>query len=154
MYECILCACCSTSCPSYWWNQDVYLGPATLMAAYRWMADSRVCGYDVHVEGAAADRDACRTRMVRSARRSCRTSSAFTDATQFSIAHGHVPRALIPPLLLRRSSSSSLPIEWALRRCRSAPMRMYHNILSKAPICNFRWTRSALQAEQDGFMAA
>ena len=41
MYECILCACCSTSCPSYWWNQDEYLGPATLMQAYRWMADSR-----------------------------------------------------------------------------------------------------------------
>ncbi|TCD63301.1 succinate dehydrogenase complex, subunit B [Steccherinum ochraceum] len=41
MYECILCACCSSSCPSYWWNQDEYLGPATLMAAYRWMADSR-----------------------------------------------------------------------------------------------------------------
>jgi len=40
-YECILCACCTTSCPSYWWNQDQYLGPATLMAAYRWMADSR-----------------------------------------------------------------------------------------------------------------
>jgi len=44
MYECILCACCSTSCPSYWWNQDEYLGPATLMQAYRWIADSRVCG--------------------------------------------------------------------------------------------------------------
>jgi succinate dehydrogenase (ubiquinone) iron-sulfur subunit len=42
LYECILCACCSTSCPSYWWNQDEYLGPATLMQAYRWMADSRV----------------------------------------------------------------------------------------------------------------
>jgi succinate dehydrogenase/fumarate reductase-like Fe-S protein len=64
MYECILCACCSTSCPSvsqqqvhltsvpmlivhsnltqYWWNQDEYLGPAVLMQAYRWMADSRV----------------------------------------------------------------------------------------------------------------
>jgi succinate dehydrogenase (ubiquinone) iron-sulfur subunit len=41
LYECILCACCSTSCPSYWWNQDKYLGPAVLMAAYRWMADSR-----------------------------------------------------------------------------------------------------------------
>jgi succinate dehydrogenase (ubiquinone) iron-sulfur subunit len=42
MYECILCACCSTACPSYWWNQDVYLGPAALMHAYRWIADSRV----------------------------------------------------------------------------------------------------------------
>ncbi|ORY34676.1 alpha-helical ferredoxin [Naematelia encephala] len=41
MYECILCACCSTSCPSYWWNADQYLGPAVLMQAYRWMADSR-----------------------------------------------------------------------------------------------------------------
>ncbi|KAH8922507.1 succinate dehydrogenase and fumarate r [Atractiella rhizophila] len=41
MYECILCACCSTSCPSYWWNSDEYLGPAVLMQAYRWVADSR-----------------------------------------------------------------------------------------------------------------
>jgi len=41
MYECILCACCSTSCPSYWWNADKYLGPAVLMQAYRWVADSR-----------------------------------------------------------------------------------------------------------------
>merc|ERR1711962_884214 len=41
LYECILCACCSTSCPSYWWNGDKYLGPAVLMQAYRWMIDSR-----------------------------------------------------------------------------------------------------------------
>lgn len=41
LYECILCACCSTSCPSYWWNGDKYLGPAVLMQAYRWIADSR-----------------------------------------------------------------------------------------------------------------
>jgi succinate dehydrogenase / fumarate reductase iron-sulfur subunit len=38
---CILCACCSTSCPSYWWNPERYLGPAALMAAYRWIIDSR-----------------------------------------------------------------------------------------------------------------
>jgi succinate dehydrogenase / fumarate reductase iron-sulfur subunit len=38
---CILCACCSTSCPSYWWNGDRYLGPATLLAAYRWLVDTR-----------------------------------------------------------------------------------------------------------------
>jgi succinate dehydrogenase / fumarate reductase iron-sulfur subunit len=38
---CILCACCSTSCPSYWWNGDRYLGPAALLAAYRWILDSR-----------------------------------------------------------------------------------------------------------------
>lgn len=41
LYECILCACCSTSCPSYWWNQDRYLGPAALLQAYRWVSDSR-----------------------------------------------------------------------------------------------------------------
>ena len=41
MYECILCACCSTSCPSYWWNADKYLGPAVLMQAFRWIDDSR-----------------------------------------------------------------------------------------------------------------
>jgi succinate dehydrogenase/fumarate reductase iron-sulfur protein len=41
LYECILCACCSTSCPSYWWNRDKYLGPAVLLQAYRWVVDSR-----------------------------------------------------------------------------------------------------------------
>ena len=41
LYECILCACCSTSCPSYWWNGDRYLGPAALLQAYRWLIDSR-----------------------------------------------------------------------------------------------------------------
>ena len=39
--SCILCACCSTSCPSYWWNSDRYLGPAILLQAYRWIVDSR-----------------------------------------------------------------------------------------------------------------
>ena len=41
LYECILCFCCTTSCPSYWWNSDRFLGPAILLQAYRWLADSR-----------------------------------------------------------------------------------------------------------------
>ncbi len=41
LYECILCACCSTSCPSYWWNSERYLGPSALLQAYRWISDSR-----------------------------------------------------------------------------------------------------------------
>ena len=41
LYECILCACCSTSCPSFWWNPDKFLGPAALLQAYRFLADSR-----------------------------------------------------------------------------------------------------------------
>jgi len=40
-YECILCACCSTSCPSFWWNPDKFVGPAGLLQAYRFLADSR-----------------------------------------------------------------------------------------------------------------
>jgi succinate dehydrogenase/fumarate reductase iron-sulfur protein len=41
LYECVMCACCSTSCPSYWWNSEKYLGPAVLLQAYRWISDSR-----------------------------------------------------------------------------------------------------------------
>jgi len=41
LYECILCACCQTACPSYWWNSNKYLGPAVLMQAFRWVIDSR-----------------------------------------------------------------------------------------------------------------
>ncbi|MBT5267113.1 MAG: succinate dehydrogenase iron-sulfur subunit [Rhodospirillaceae bacterium] len=41
LWECVLCFCCSTSCPSYWWNGERYLGPAVLLQAYRWIADSR-----------------------------------------------------------------------------------------------------------------
>ena len=48
--ECILCACCSTSCPSYWWNPDRYLGPAALLQAWRWLADSRDAAADARLE--------------------------------------------------------------------------------------------------------
>ena len=47
---CILCACCSTGCPSYWWNSDRYLGPAALLAAYRWLVDSRDEAMDERLE--------------------------------------------------------------------------------------------------------
>src|SRR5690554_1038682 len=53
LYECILCACCSTSCPSFWWNPDKFIGPAGLLAAYRWLADSR----DTATEERLADLD-------------------------------------------------------------------------------------------------
>ena len=53
LYECILCACCSTSCPSYWWNDDKYLGPSILLQAYRWIIDSR----DQHTDERLADLD-------------------------------------------------------------------------------------------------
>jgi succinate dehydrogenase / fumarate reductase iron-sulfur subunit len=50
LYECILCACCSTSCPSYWWNSDKYLGPAILLQSYRWIIDSRDEAKDERLE--------------------------------------------------------------------------------------------------------
>lgn len=51
LYECILCACCTTSCPSFWWNPDKYMGPAALLQSYRFIADSR----DTHKEERLAD---------------------------------------------------------------------------------------------------
>ncbi|RKQ97057.1 succinate dehydrogenase subunit B [Kushneria sinocarnis] len=53
LYECILCACCSTSCPSFWWNPDKFVGPAGLLWAYRFMADSR----DTHTQERLAELD-------------------------------------------------------------------------------------------------
>lgn len=49
LYECILCACCSTACPSYWWNEDKYLGPSVLLQAYRWVIDSRDTATDARL---------------------------------------------------------------------------------------------------------
>lgn len=51
LYECILCACCSTSCPSFWWNPDKFIGPAGLLAAYRFLIDSRDTETDSRLEG-------------------------------------------------------------------------------------------------------
>ncbi|MGB0844309.1 MAG: succinate dehydrogenase iron-sulfur subunit [Alphaproteobacteria bacterium] len=50
MWECVLCFCCSTSCPSYWWNGDKYLGPAVLLQAYRWIADTRDTATDERLD--------------------------------------------------------------------------------------------------------
>ena len=51
LYECILCACCSTACPSFWWNPDKFIGPAGLLAAYRWLSDSRDTATDERLSG-------------------------------------------------------------------------------------------------------
>ena len=50
LYECILCACCSTSCPSFWWNPDKFIGPAGLLQSYRFLADSRDTATDKRLE--------------------------------------------------------------------------------------------------------
>ena len=51
LYECILCGCCSTSCPSFWWNPDKYLGPAALLQSWRFLADSRDQATDERLAG-------------------------------------------------------------------------------------------------------
>ena len=50
LYECILCACCSTSCPSFWWNPDKFIGPAGLLASYRFLADTRDTATDERLD--------------------------------------------------------------------------------------------------------
>ena len=50
LYECILCACCSTSCPSFWWNPDKFLGPAALLQAHRFISDSRDTATDERLD--------------------------------------------------------------------------------------------------------
>lgn len=50
LYECILCACCSTSCPSFWWNPEKFIGPAGLLAAYRFLIDSRDTETDARLD--------------------------------------------------------------------------------------------------------
>ncbi len=50
LYECILCACCSTSCPSFWWNPDKFVGPAGLLQAYRFLVDSRDTATDARLD--------------------------------------------------------------------------------------------------------
>ena len=50
LYECILCACCSTSCPSFWWNPDKFIGPAGLLQSYRFLIDSRDTATDARLE--------------------------------------------------------------------------------------------------------
>lgn len=71
MYECILCACCSTSCPSYWWNSDKYLGPAVLMQAYRWISDSRDENKKMRLENLNDDFKLYRCHTILNCTRTC-----------------------------------------------------------------------------------
>lgn len=77
LYECILCACCSTSCPSYWWNSDKYLGPATLMQAYRWVIDSRDEETDKRLERLRDPFSVYRCHTIMNCTRTCPKVSHF-----------------------------------------------------------------------------
>ncbi|CAL5081172.1 unnamed protein product [Urochloa decumbens] len=72
LYECILCACCSTACPSYWWNSEAFLGPAALLHAYRWVSDSRDGYGEERVQALAEGWDKLyRCRMIKSCTATC-----------------------------------------------------------------------------------
>ena len=64
LYECILCACCSTSCPSFWWNPDKFIGPAGLLQAYRFLADSRDTATSERLEKLADPYSVFRCRTI------------------------------------------------------------------------------------------
>jgi succinate dehydrogenase iron-sulfur subunit len=64
LYECILCACCSSACPSYWWNPDKFIGPAGLLAAYRFIADSRDTETEARLEALKDPYSAFRCRTI------------------------------------------------------------------------------------------
>ena len=71
LYECILCACCSTSCPSFWWNPDKFLGPAALLAAYRFVVDSRDTKKRARLEALKDPFSAFRCRTIMNCVRVC-----------------------------------------------------------------------------------
>ncbi len=71
LYECILCACCTTSCPSYWWNSDRYLGPAVLLQAYRWIIDSRDDDTDARLDELQDPFKLYRCHTIMNCARSC-----------------------------------------------------------------------------------
>ncbi|CAN6224258.1 unnamed protein product [Urochloa humidicola] len=72
LYECILCACCSTACPSYWWNSEAFLGPAALLHAYRWVSDTRDGYGEERVQALSEGWDKLyRCRMIKSCTATC-----------------------------------------------------------------------------------
>ncbi|XP_062199887.1 succinate dehydrogenase [ubiquinone] iron-sulfur subunit 2, mitochondrial-like [Phragmites australis] len=72
LYECILCACCSTACPSYWWNSEAFLGPAALLHAYRWVSDSRDDYGEERIQSLSEGWDKMyRCRMIKSCTATC-----------------------------------------------------------------------------------
>jgi succinate dehydrogenase / fumarate reductase, iron-sulfur subunit len=80
LYECILCACCSTSCPSFWWNPDKFLGPAALLAAYRFVIDSRDTRRSQRLAALKDAYSAFRCRSIMNCVRSCPKKLNPTEA--------------------------------------------------------------------------
>jgi succinate dehydrogenase / fumarate reductase iron-sulfur subunit len=91
LYECILCACCSTFCPSFWWNPDKFLGPAALLQAYRFIVDSR--------DRATAERLDYLDDVYRLYR--CRTIMNCTEVCPKGLSPSHAIEQIRQALLVR-----------------------------------------------------
>lgn len=91
LYECILCACCSTFCPSFWWNPDKFLGPAALLQAYRFISDSR--------DGATGERLDYLDDVYRLYR--CRTIMNCTEVCPKGLSPSHAIEQIRRALLAR-----------------------------------------------------
>ncbi|KAL2246594.1 UNVERIFIED_CONTAM: Succinate dehydrogenase ubiquinone iron-sulfur subunit 3, mitochondrial [Sesamum indicum] len=105
LYECILCACCSTSCPSYWWNPEEFYGPAALLHAYRWISDSRDDYTEERLQALTEDK----TRLYR-----CRTIKNCTATC---------PKSLNPANAINKMKTRHLlsqPVEETEHRNRQA----------------------------------
>lgn len=82
LYECILCACCTSSCPSYWWNPDKFIGPAGLLAAYRFVADSRDTATEERLDNLKDPFSAFRCRSIMNCASVCPKELNPTKAIQ------------------------------------------------------------------------
>ncbi|KAM5577319.1 succinate dehydrogenase [ubiquinone] iron-sulfur subunit 3, mitochondrial [Rosa sericea] len=83
LYECILCACCSTSCPSYWWNPEEFLGPAALLHSYRWISDSRDQFTEERLQALTEDQKRLyRCNIIKNCTATCPKSLNPADAIQ------------------------------------------------------------------------
>ncbi len=80
LYECILCACCTSSCPSYWWNPEKFVGPAGLLASYRFLADSRDTATEARLEALQDPFSVFRCRTIMNCTNSCPKGLNPTEA--------------------------------------------------------------------------
>lgn len=108
LYECILCACCSTSCPSYWWNSDKYLGPAVLLQSYRWIIDSRDEFTEQRLEAFQDNFSVYRCHTIMNCTKVCPKglNPGLAIAELKKLLSGHVPKPHKDSSTVNRSASA------------------------------------------------
>ena len=108
LYECILCACCSTSCPSFWWNPDKFLGPAASLQAYRFLADSRDTETENRLAGLDDPFSVFRCRGIMNCVDVCRRIEPY-QGNRSHTQHAAAERYLMTPRSGRLCASTERP---------------------------------------------